>query len=108
MDVDAGILARQKAQAVYDLLHNEHPDWLGGIVAGPSSRPIPELRNNVPQSKYPIRLYPDLTHNKICQYPVPWWDMAYAQHAGVAKRSTRDPFSTLRFTTGLHRTPTDS
>lgn len=71
----------QKAQAVYDLLQDEQPDWLGGIVAGPSSRPIPELRNNVP-SKYPIRLYPDLTHNKICQYPVPWWDIAYANTLG--------------------------
>jgi hypothetical protein len=71
----------EKAQAVYDLLHREQPDWLGGIVAGPSSRPIPELRLNVPE-QYPIRLYPDLTHNKICQYPVPWWDMAYALTLG--------------------------
>lgn len=73
--------SRAKAQVVYDLLHSEHPDWLGGIVAGPSSRPIPELRNNIPMH-YPIRLYPDITHNKICQYPVPWWDMAYALTLG--------------------------
>lgn len=71
----------KKARAVYRILREDKPTWLGGIVAGPSSRPIPELRNNVP-TDYPIRLYPDLTHNKICQYPVPWWDMAYANTLG--------------------------
>jgi hypothetical protein len=71
----------RKAKAIYKLLREDNPDWLGGIVAGPSSRPIPELRRNVPEH-YSIRLYPDLTHNKICQYPVPWWDMAYANTLG--------------------------
>src|SRR5262249_35573875 len=32
--------------------------------------------------KYKLRLYPDLTHNKICQYEVPEWDQAYALTLG--------------------------
>jgi hypothetical protein len=29
-------------------------------------------------AKYPIRLYPDITHARQCQYPVPDWDVAFA------------------------------
>ncbi len=28
--------------------------------------------------RYPIRHYPDITHSRQCQYPVPDWDPAYA------------------------------
>src|SRR6185436_15281589 len=35
------------------------------------------LRAAVPQ-KYPIRHYPDITHSRQSQYPVPDWDVAYA------------------------------
>ena len=28
--------------------------------------------------RYPIRHYPDITHSRQCQYPVPDWDLAYA------------------------------
>ena len=31
---------------------------------------------------YKLRLYPDLTHNKLCQYEVPEWDQAYALTLG--------------------------
>jgi hypothetical protein len=33
-------------------------------------------------ARYQLRLYPDLTHNKICQYQVPNWDQAYALTLG--------------------------
>ncbi|MFP6584921.1 MAG: glycoside hydrolase family 20 zincin-like fold domain-containing protein [Candidatus Hydrogenedentota bacterium] len=66
---------------IYDFLETESPDWLGGLVAGPSSPRIPETRRRLP-AKYKYRLYPDITHNKICQYPVPWWDQAYALTLG--------------------------
>jgi len=62
-------------------LEDESPDWLGGLVAGPSSPPIPFTRNALPP-KYKYRLYPDITHNKLCQYPVPWWDQALALTLG--------------------------
>ncbi len=61
----------------YGLMDKE-PDWLGGIVFGPQQRvSLPELRSRVPK-KYPIRRYPDITHSRHCQYPVPDWDLAYA------------------------------
>jgi hypothetical protein len=54
------------------------PEWLGGIVFGPQVRiSLPELRKLVPK-KYPIRHYPDITHSRQCQYPVPDWDVAFA------------------------------
>jgi hypothetical protein len=54
------------------------PDWLTGVVFGPQIRvPLPQLRELVPD-RYPIRLYPDITHSRQCQFPVPNWDMAFA------------------------------
>lgn len=72
-----------KAQIKYiaEYLDRTSPDWLGGLVAGPSAPPIPITRQLLPK-KYKYRLYPDITHNKICQYPVPWWDQAYALTLG--------------------------
>jgi len=56
----------------------EEPSWLGGIVYGPQTRVgIAELRDRIP-AKYPLRRYPDITHSRHCQYPVPDWDVAYA------------------------------
>jgi hypothetical protein len=64
-----------------DLLRAE-PKWLGGVVFGPQVRlPLPELRKRVP-SRYPIRLYPDITHTVYGQYAVPDWDMAFAMTQG--------------------------
>jgi len=65
-------------QSFYDILKKEQPDWLTGIVFGPQVRvPLPELRAAIPK-KYPIRRYPDITHSRQCQYPVPDWDLAFA------------------------------
>jgi hypothetical protein len=66
---------------VYDYIGREMPDWLGGLVAGPSSPPLLETRNRLPR-KYGLRDYPDLTHNKLCQYQVPYWDQAFALTLG--------------------------
>jgi hypothetical protein len=61
----------------FDILKSE-PAWLGGIVFGPQVRiSLPELRKAIP-AKYPIRHYPDITHSRQCQYPVPDWDVAFA------------------------------
>jgi hypothetical protein len=58
------------------------PAWLGGIVFGPQVRiSLPELRKAIPQ-KNPIRHYPDITHTRQCQYPVPDWDVAFAVTEG--------------------------
>jgi hypothetical protein len=59
-------------------LKKDQPSWLSGIVFGPQVRmSLPELRAAVP-AKYPIRHYPDITHSRQCQYPVPDWDTAFA------------------------------
>src|SRR5437588_1918279 len=39
------------------------------------------LRKAVP-AKYPIRNYPDITHSRQCQFPVPDWDVAFAVTEG--------------------------
>jgi hypothetical protein len=60
------------------ILHKDQPSWLSGVVYGPQVRiSLPQLRAAIPQ-KYPIRRYPDITHSRQCQYPVPDWDVAYA------------------------------
>ncbi len=64
------------------ILKNEQPAWLSGVVFGPQVRmSLPELRAAVPQ-RYPIRHYPDITHSRQSQYPVPDWDVAYALTEG--------------------------
>lgn len=61
-----------------DIVRNEEPKWLTGVVFAPQVRiPLPELRNLVPD-RYPIRHYPDITHTRQCQYPVADWDFAFA------------------------------
>ncbi|SPF51721.1 conserved exported hypothetical protein [Candidatus Sulfopaludibacter sp. SbA4] len=60
------------------ILKNQQPAWLSGVVFGPQVRmSLPQLRAAVPQ-RYPIRHYPDITHSRQSQYPVPDWDVAYA------------------------------
>ncbi len=61
-----------------EILKRDQPSWLSGIVFGPQVRvSLPALREAVPE-RYPIRHYPDITHSRQCQYPVPNWDAAYA------------------------------
>lgn len=65
----------------FEIMKSE-PSWLGGIVFGPQVRiSLPELRKAIPE-KYPIRHYPDITHTRQCQYPVPEWDVAFAVTEG--------------------------
>ncbi len=65
-----------------DILRNQQPAWLSGVVFGPQTRiSLAALRAAVP-ARYPIRDYPDITHNIQCQFPVPDWDPAFALTAG--------------------------
>ena len=64
-----------------DIVKTE-PKWLGGIVYGPQTRlSLPQLRAAIPK-RYPIRHYPDITHSRHCQFPVPNWDTAFALTEG--------------------------
>jgi hypothetical protein len=52
------------------------------VVYGPQMRmSLSAFRARVPK-RYPIRDYPDLTHSRHCQYPVPDWDLAFAVTEG--------------------------
>src|SRR6266446_2867862 len=65
-----------------DLLNEKQPSWLDGIVFGPQvETTLEKLRQAVP-ARYPLRQYPDITHSKSCQYPVPGWDRAYSDTEG--------------------------
>jgi hypothetical protein len=64
------------------MLKDEQPSWLKGVVFGPQVRvSLPQLRALVP-AQYPIRHYPDITHSRQCQFPVPDWDTAFAVTSG--------------------------
>jgi hypothetical protein len=60
----------------YTYLDEYQPNWLRGVVSGPSSPPIAGTRHRLP-AKYKHRQYPDITHNVRCEFPVLNWDQAY-------------------------------
>ncbi len=65
----------------FELL-DQQPAWLSGVVYGPMMRfDVSALRQRLPK-RYPIRLYPDITHSLECEFPVPDWDLAYALTEG--------------------------
>lgn len=46
------------------------PDSIDGVITGPNhAYRVEPLRRKVPM-RYPIRFYPDITHNLRCEYPV--------------------------------------
>ncbi len=49
---------------------SKNPDEIDCVIMGPNhAYPMHELREKVPE-KYPLRFYPDITHNLRCEYPV--------------------------------------
>ena len=68
---------------------NKLPDDIDGIITGPNcAMPLHELRKSLPL-KYPVRLYPDITHNVRCEYPVHFDrdDWHYAIAATLSRES---------------------
>lgn len=66
----------------FSIIENNQPSWLAGVVFGPQIPiDLPAFRTKLP-TRYPIRLYPDITHSLECQYPVEQWDIAYAHTEG--------------------------
>ena len=95
----------EQVEEVYQWIQRHSPDWLGGLVGGPSSPPLPETRARLPR-QYGLRDYPDITHTVRCQFPVAWWDPAFHLTLGrepanprpVFYKSVMDHFS--QYTTG--------
>ena len=73
--------SEEQVDYFYEYLEKNNPDWLTGVVSGPSSPDIAATRYRLPK-KYKHRHYPDLTHTVRCQYPVENWDQAYALTEG--------------------------
>ena len=65
-----------QSQYVYRYIQDKLPDWLGGLITGPSSPTVEETRAVLP-ARYPLRHYPDVTHNVRCEFEIPWWDPAF-------------------------------
>ena len=65
----------------YEYLEKYKPDWLAGVVSGPSSPDMANTRYRLPK-QYKHRHYPDLTHTVRCQYPTENWDQAFALTEG--------------------------
>jgi len=92
--------------AVYRWIESNKPSWLGGLVGGPSSPPLHEVRARLPR-QYGLRDYPDITHCVRCQFPVPWWDPAFAFTLGREPANPRPAFyakiieDTAHFTDGF-------
>ena len=66
------------------------PDEIDGVIMGPNHAfPLDILRRRVP-GKYPIRLYPDITHNVRCEYPVHFDrdDWHFALTTGLSRECT--------------------
>ncbi len=72
---------KEKVDYFFTYLNENKPDWLKGLVYGPSSPPIDLEREMLPK-KYLHRFYPDITHTVRCHYPVENWDQAYALTLG--------------------------
>ena len=85
---------KSQVDVVHAWINTQMPAWLGGLVAGPSSPPIPETRARLPE-RYGLRDYPDITHTVRCQYPVAWWDQAYALTLGRESANPRPTFYKL-------------
>ena len=76
----------------YEYLNTEKPEWLIGVVSGPSSPDIASTRYRLPNN-YKHRHYPDITHTVRCQYPVEKWDQAFALTEGREVTNPRPNFS---------------
>jgi hypothetical protein len=69
-------------KAFIDILQKHGPDWLDGVVFGPTVQvSLSDLRKDVPP-EYPIRRYPDITHCSSCPYAVQDWDKAFEDTLG--------------------------
>jgi hypothetical protein len=71
--------AEHDNEYIFAYLDEKRPGWLEGMVYGPWSRGgMADLRWWTP-GRYRIRHYPDICHNRRCQYPIPKWDRAFAR-----------------------------
>jgi hypothetical protein len=73
--------SEEEVDYFFGYLQKNEPDWLAGVVSGPSSPDMAAVRYRLP-AKYRHRHYPDITHTVRCQYPTENWDQAFALTEG--------------------------
>ena len=66
-------MRKEENEVFFRLLETEQPEWLDGVLWGPQSRSLPEMRERIPE-RYQVLLYPDTTHTARCQNPVAGWE----------------------------------
>jgi hypothetical protein len=65
-------------QYTVDYLNENKPGWLTGVVYGPHTLwSVKKHREKIPK-QFKIRLYSDICHSFLCQYPVENWDQTFA------------------------------
>ncbi|MFO1095220.1 MAG: hypothetical protein U0992_18235 [Planctomycetaceae bacterium] len=84
---------REETQYTLEWVEKNKPDWLGGLVGGPSSPPLELLRARL-DKRYQLRDYPDITHIVRCQYPELNLDPAISLTAGREAINPRPQFYT--------------
>jgi len=67
----------------------KEPDWLEGVIMGPNHAFSPDGLRRVTPQRYDVRLYPDITHNVRCEYPVHYTrdDWHYALTCTLSRES---------------------
>lgn len=88
-----------KKQATFQSLIAQNPAWLTGVAYGPwMLMDLPAFRKWIP-ARYPIRLYPDITHSHRCQFPVPDWDFPFVvtQHREPINPRPTDMAAVFRY-----------
>jgi len=83
--------SREWVEYFFGYVEERKPDWLAGVVAGPSSPPIDMTRARLPR-RYRLRNYPDITHTVRCQFPVQGYDQAFALTLGREPCNPRPTF----------------
>ena len=84
----------EKLGAMFKWIYQHKPAWLGGVVGGPGSPPLDNLRKRL-DPQYRLRDYPDITHIVRCQYPVLNLDQAFALTLGRECIMARPVFETM-------------
>ena len=67
----------------------KEPEWLDGVIMGPNHAFSTERLRRITPSRYGVRLYPDITHNVRCEYPVHYNldDWHYAMASTLSRES---------------------
>lgn len=100
----------------YKIMQEPHTaTWLDGVVFGPQNHDsLKTLKKSIP-ARYPLRLYPDITHSVQAQYSMNNWDLALSMtegrevinprprmHAAILRDVMRDTAGFVSYSEGVN------